>query len=423
MYLDDHVGKNHALLHQNCSFAYVMIRSCFRHTDFSTSCAHNFSNRSIERAHFYHYSTIIYLTIITTMKVNTAYLNNKRISDGHFFLCTPGNNSLPTNSEATPTKRAKTFKLQPRRSALVIGCALALLLVSSPSADAFANIHASRNNISTQLSYRSLHHGPDVEPLTDIEKLGVDFTKMPKDKLDRFGPGNFDQYTDSTSNDFDGGDSETGVVGDGQSGLRQFGYDVSPHLANTMAARYSSAYDEVETSPTTAMSYAEELMHRNPSMDEIRAVQLQNWATQQEIASANRYMNEKIQVYYDADYDYTDYSVTSLDHLPMEVEAGEETADCLITLAAPLYGVASHEIAVKNPYMGFAKFRTYFVGDAAAEWTVTPSDGYLKQNEATHFVISYRPQNPGVVHGYFVIETEDFKNVWKVVGSTGEYEF
>jgi len=81
-------------------------------------------------------------------------------------------------------------------------------------------------------------------------------------------------------------------VGDGQSGLRQFGYDVSPHLASTMAARYSSAYDEVETSQTAGMSYADEMMHSKPSMDEIRAVQLQNWATQQEIASANRYMNE-----------------------------------------------------------------------------------------------------------------------------------
>ncbi|KAL7425469.1 hypothetical protein ACHAXM_000029, partial [Skeletonema potamos] len=289
------------------------------------------------------------------MKLNTAYINNnnKRVTDDHFFLCTP---SLAT-SEMTPTKKAKTFKLHPRRSAIVIGCALALLLSSSPSADAFANMHAFRNNFSTQLSYRSLHHGPDVEPLTEMERLGADFTKMPKDMLDRFGPGNFDQYTDSTSNDFDGGDSETGLVGDGQSGLRRFGYDVSPHLANTMAARYSSAYEEVEISPTTAMSYAEELMHANPSIDEVRAVQLQNWATQQEIASANRYMNEKIQVYYEADEDYTDYSVTSFDHPPMEVEEGEETADCLISLAAPLYGVASHEIAVKNPYMGFAKFR------------------------------------------------------------------
>eukprot|EP00984_Skeletonema_dohrnii_P035373 scaffold35040_cov339-Skeletonema_dohrnii-CCMP3373.AAC.1 len=95
---------------------------------------------------------------------------------------------------------------------------------------------------------------------------------MPKDKLDRFGPGNFDQYAEGgTCNDFDGGDSETGLVGDGQSGLRQFGYDVSPHLANTMAARYSSAYEVVETAQRTGMSYAEEMMHSNPSMDEIRA--------------------------------------------------------------------------------------------------------------------------------------------------------
>ena len=39
---------------------------------------------------------------------------------------------------------------------------------------------------------------------------------------------------------------------------------------------------------------------------------------------------------------------------------------------------------------------TYFVGDVAVEWTVTPSEGYLKQNKETHFVISYRPQNTGV---------------------------
>eukprot|EP00986_Skeletonema_menzelii_P013540 scaffold7978_cov145-Skeletonema_menzelii.AAC.1 len=77
-----------------------------------------------------------------------------------------------------------------------------------------------------------------------MEKLGADYTKMPKDMLDRFGPGSFDQYADSTSNDFDGGDSDTGLVGDGQSGLLQFGSDVSPHLANTMTARYSPAYDE-----------------------------------------------------------------------------------------------------------------------------------------------------------------------------------
>jgi len=73
--------------------------------------------------------------------------------------------------------------------------------------------------------------------------------------------------------------------------------------------------------------------------------------------------------------------------------------------------------------MGFAKFRAGFVGDAIYDWSVTPSDGYLKQREETHFAVSFNPRNPGVSSGYFVVETEDFKMTWKVVGSTGEYEF
>ena len=73
--------------------------------------------------------------------------------------------------------------------------------------------------------------------------------------------------------------------------------------------------------------------------------------------------------------------------------------------------------------MGFAKFRAGFVGDESNEWSVTPSDGFLKQNEATHFVVRYSPHSHGSSTAYFVVETEDLKKTWKVVGSTGEYEF
>eukprot|EP00984_Skeletonema_dohrnii_P008362 scaffold3065_cov121-Skeletonema_dohrnii-CCMP3373.AAC.4 len=103
------------------------------------------------------------------MKLNTAYLNNKRVSDDDIFLCHPGDNS-PMTLDDTPNKRARTFKFKlhptptPARSALVISCSLALLLISSPLADAFVITHAARNSLSTtQLSYRSLHHGPDVQ--------------------------------------------------------------------------------------------------------------------------------------------------------------------------------------------------------------------------------------------------------------------
>eukprot|EP00984_Skeletonema_dohrnii_P011384 scaffold4536_cov164-Skeletonema_dohrnii-CCMP3373.AAC.6 len=56
------------------------------------------------------------------MKTNTAYLNNKRVSDDDISLCTPpGNNSLVILDDTpSKSKRANTLKLQPRRSALVL---------------------------------------------------------------------------------------------------------------------------------------------------------------------------------------------------------------------------------------------------------------------------------------------------------------
>ena len=62
-------------------------------------------------------------------------------------------------------------------------------------------------------------------------------------------------------------------------------------------------------------------------------------------------------------------------------------------------------LQLKNPYMGYAKFRAAFAGDASDNWLVTPSDGVLKQNEDTHFAVTFRPQHPGVSSGYLVIET------------------
>lgn len=40
------------------------------------------------------------------------------------------------------------------------------------------------------------------------------------------------------------------------------------------------------------------------------------------------------------------------------------------------------------------------------------------QREDTNFVIKFRPTSMGVSEGYLVIETEDFKKTWKLVGST-----
>jgi len=303
--------------------------------------------------------------------------------------------------------------------------ALSLAISSDTGAAAFSRAitkphHSFRHShhfSSTELKYRSLHHGPDIEPLTDMEKQGSDSTKMDKDKIHQYGPGDFAQYVDPHSSDvFDGGDSEMGLSGDGNVGLQKFGRDVSPHMAATLTAKNDQA-------TVASMSYTDELLQDNPGMDMVRAQQLENWATQNEIAKANRYMNEITQgrqEYYNEYGDIYEGEYEATFSYP--VEAGEDV-EGIIALRSPIHGVAAHDIMLKNQYMGYAKFRAAFVGGTSNEWSVTPNDRFLKQNEATHFVVRYNPHSPGVSTSHLVIETEDFKKTWKVVGSTGEYEF
>lgn len=75
-------------------------------------------------------------------------------------------------------------------------------------------------------------------------------------------------------------------------------------------------------------------------------------------------------------------------------------------------------VQLRNPYMGFADFRAAFTPDTSSDWTIDPSEGSLMQREDTNFVVKFRPSTPGMSEGYLVIETEDFKKTWKLVGST-----
>lgn len=68
--------------------------------------------------------------------------------------------------------------------------------------------------------------------------------------------------------------------------------------------------------------------------------------------------------------------------------------------------------------MGFADFRAAFTPETGKEWTIEPAEGALTAKEDTNFIVRFRPQGPGANEGYLVIETEDFKKTWKVIGST-----
>ena len=106
-----------------------------------------------------------------------------------------------------------------------LSSAFSLVVLAQSSVNAFSSLPHVDYSIScssTRRSYRSIHHGPDVEPLTEGEKFGAQYTKMKKDLIKNYGPSIFDGFAD-VSDQFDGGDSEMGLSGDGCDGLQKLG--------------------------------------------------------------------------------------------------------------------------------------------------------------------------------------------------------
>lgn len=69
--------------------------------------------------------------------------------------------------------------------------------------------------------------------------------------------------------------------------------------------------------------------------------------------------------------------------------------------------------------MGFSDFRAAFTPETnPAEWSVDPTEGSLNGRGApTQFAVKFRPSNPGVSQGQLVVETEDDKWTWTLMGT------
>lgn len=100
---------------------------------------------------------------------------------------------------------------------------------------------------------------------------------MAKDQIKSFGPGSFEGFVDF--NEFDGGDGQMGVAGDGNNQLEKM--DSSPTIAKSQSMSAKNAWG-------TSTGYADQLRASNPKMDTSRAQQLENWANQQEVRAKNQ---------------------------------------------------------------------------------------------------------------------------------------
>jgi hypothetical protein len=69
--------------------------------------------------------------------------------------------------------------------------------------------------------------------------------------------------------------------------------------------------------------------------------------------------------------------------------------------------------------MGFSDFRARFCQMTNPnDWSVTPTDGSLNGRGApTEFLVKFRPSNPAVSEGYLVVETEDDKWTYRLIGT------
>jgi len=256
-------------------------------------------------------------------------------------------------------------------------------------------------------------NGPDGNP--DPEAESQEATKMAEADKDRYGVGSWDDYVEF--DEFDGGDGQMGVAGDGNKGLE--GFDTT-QLAKSKMMSAKNAWG------TTSSGYADKLVEQG--MDTSKAQQLENWANQQELRRSKDARKASIEQYDTAPSEDEDWRQLasfgvernqdfSLDEAFGGVEIGD--LEGTIEIAARMGGApAVHEFGLKNQFMGFADFRAAFSPETGSEWTIEPTEGSLTQRENTNFLLRFRPQGPGLNEGYLVIETEDFKKTWKLVGST-----
>jgi len=88
-----------------------------------------------------------------------------------------------------------------------------------------------------------------------------------------------------------------------------------------------------------------------------------------------------------------------------------------------MQGSSFQEIKVANLMNTFAPYRCFFTPDSDREFTVSPNAGTMnrRSGDPINLMIRFRPQEQMLARpkmATLVFETEDFKQVWNLVGST-----
>ena len=208
-----------------------------------------------------------------------------------------------------------------------------------------------------------------------------------------------------------------GVAGDGKQGLdKEWQGSAEMAKSKTMSAKVAWG---------KSTGYAEQLI--SEGVEQSRAQQLENWRNQREVQdqrNQHKWMADEFDMD-KKDEDWRNLSTfggeqvqdVDLDRELGSVQPGAITGT--IELSSRLNIASVYEFKLKNPFMGFSDFRARFTGmTTPVDWSVTPTDGSLNgRGDPTDFLVKFRPQGPSLSEGYLVIETEDDKWTYKLIGT------
>jgi len=261
----------------------------------------------------------------------------------------------------------------------------------------------------------------------DIEEDKRENNQMAKDEISNFGPGNLNDFVDF--DEFDGGDGQQGVAGDGKEGLDKSDFSFG-ELANSKQKQemMKSKSRSATNAWGTSSGYADQLIEEG--VDTARAQQLENWANQREIHQKGQSKNSFAASFDtapdDAEADWRTlgkFGVERNAEFDLDEEFGAVVAGAnvegTLEFNTRTGAVQIQELAVENDYMGFADFRAAFTPDTPACFQLEPTEGSLQKGNPTNFIIRCKPETMGTFTGALVIETEDFKKTWTLIGTTG----
>eukprot|EP00640_Fibrocapsa_japonica_P001537 CAMPEP_0113935920 /NCGR_PEP_ID=MMETSP1339-20121228/2941_1 /TAXON_ID=94617 /ORGANISM="Fibrocapsa japonica" /LENGTH=383 /DNA_ID=CAMNT_0000938215 /DNA_START=61 /DNA_END=1212 /DNA_ORIENTATION=+ /assembly_acc=CAM_ASM_000762 len=272
-----------------------------------------------------------------------------------------------------------------------------------------------------------------------------------QEQTNNHGPVDYRGFTDKGDSDFDGGDGQVGVVGDGKNNMEEF--DRSQVIKASSIVKESK--QRQRNAWGTSTGYAEKLKDQGMTKinkygeDEmkVRRQQLENWSNQQELKRAQNAVvremaamegidpalaNQRSSKDYFGGFSKAQEEEEAWNVYKPETKVDESSFGPVDAGTRPVraeYSVRTSpgkrtaiDVELKNIVMTYQDYRAAFTPDTSPNFDVQNGVGTMEKRGGAPTMLQIGYTAAGVSAeevGTLVVDTEEFKWVFKITGSTG----